>query len=78
MEEKLNGKLVSGGHEGFELRISRKGMITAQKVAFTKVRSMHLRRGMSTGAKTGLGVGIFAGMAVLVTALVLGAIGRNG
>lgn len=77
-EEKLKGKLGSVGPEGFELRIAREGTITARKVAFTEVRSMRLRHGMSTGAKIGLGVGIFAGVAVLVTALVLGAIGRNG
>lgn len=76
-EEKLKGKLESVGQEGFELRISRKGIVTARKVAFTEVRSMRLKRGMSTRAKIGLGVGIFAGVAILVTALVLGAIGRN-
>ena len=76
-EEKLKGKLGSVGQDGFELRIARKGTITARNVAFTEVRSMRLKHGMSTGAKAGLSVGIVAGVAVLVTALVLGAIGRN-
>jgi hypothetical protein len=76
-EEKLKGRLGAVGQEGFELRIARKGTITTRKVEFVEVRSMRLRRGMSTGAKIGLGLGIFAGVAVLVTALVLGAIGRN-
>ena len=77
-EEKLKGKLGSVGQDEFELRIVRKGTVTTRKVAFTEVRSMRVKHGMSTGAKIGLGVGIFAGIAVLVTALVLGAIGRNG
>jgi hypothetical protein len=76
-EEKLKGKLESVGQDGFELRIARKGAITTRNVAFTEVRSMRLKRGMSTGAKIGLVVGIFAGVAVLVTVLVLKAIGRN-
>ena len=76
--EKLKGRLGSVGQESLELRISGKGTITARTVALTEVQSMRVRRGMSTGAKIGLGLGIFAGVAVLVTALVLRAIGRNG
>jgi hypothetical protein len=76
-EEELKGKLGPFDHEGFELRISQKRTIRARKVAYTEVRSMRLKRGMSTGAKIGLGVGIFTAVAVLVTGLVLGAIGRN-
>src|SRR6266496_1815550 len=76
-EEKLKGKLGSVGPEAFELQISRKGTITARRVAFTEVRSIHQKRGMSTRAKILLGVGIFAGTAVVVTGLVLGGIGRN-
>ncbi len=76
-EEKLKGGLGSASQEEFELRIARKGTIITRTVAFTEVRSVRLKRGMSTGAKIGLGVGIFAAVAVLVTGLVLRAIGRN-
>jgi hypothetical protein len=75
--EKLKGNLGVADQEGFELRIARKGAIAPRKVAFAEVRSIRVKHGMSTGAKIGLGVGIFAAVAVLVTGLVLGAIGRN-
>jgi hypothetical protein len=76
--DKLKGRLGSIYDEGFEIQVSRSGTITPVRVAFADVQSLRQKSGMSTGAKIGLGVGIFVGMAALVSYLVLSAIGRNG
>ena len=74
---KLKGRLGSIYDEGFDVQVSKSGTITPVRVAFADVQSLRQKSGISTKAKIGLGVGIFAGVAVLVTALVLAAIGRN-
>ena len=74
--DKLRGKLGSIYDDGFELQATKSGATV--RVAFIDVESVRQKEGMSTRKKVGIGLGMFAGLAVLVTYLVVAAIASNG
>lgn len=73
--DKLRGTLGSIYDDGFEIQVAKAGPV---RIAFADVQSVRLKTGMSAGAKIGGAIGIFGAVAILVTYLVLSAIGSNG